>query len=449
MLEKVIMKTNEKVAVFFTLAIVLLNLFYHLNSHPIMEWDEARHMASAIEMTINKQYLVNYYQGHPDYWNAKPVLAFWGQMLGFWLVPDVWGLRLISVLAAIGTVGLIILYTQKHSGLWVALLAVLIYISTPKLLYFHGARSADADMLFGFFIFLAFYLATRQKRWLYYLAFFVLGLAFLTKSFHAVPFAIATFIYGVWLYRSQKIPLTVLLIAPFCFWLPILPWAMMRYTIDGEKFFHTMIYYDLLKRSVSGVESHQAPWWDYSYFMAKTYSVFILVAVGGWLRVGCHQLRADQLTQMPALLLLSGVPFLLYSMATSKLVWYIYPILPLLAIILAILIGRCWQQAPRKPVVIALVVMLLFNEYQVIHRINKDEREIDVHLTAIQQLSHTDKALKYVFLACCEQIPQHYYAQALIMGNVSLQQGGELAFQQSSQSPKYLLAKDGQIRRID
>ena len=54
-----------------------------LGETEISSWDESRHGVSAMEMIESGNYLVNTHMGSPDYWNAKPPLAFAPMVAGF------------------------------------------------------------------------------------------------------------------------------------------------------------------------------------------------------------------------------------------------------------------------------------------------------------------------------------------------------------------------------
>ena len=56
-------------------------IFYRLDTLPIRQWDEARNAVSAIEMLQNKNYLIRYFGGQPDYFDVKPPLLIWLQVL--------------------------------------------------------------------------------------------------------------------------------------------------------------------------------------------------------------------------------------------------------------------------------------------------------------------------------------------------------------------------------
>src|SRR6476469_4901663 len=102
-----------KIVIFLVLC--YFPIFLHLDSLSIRLWDESRLANNAIEMGINKNYIVTYYGGQPDMWNTKPPLMIWlqvffGNLIGF----NELSIRLPSAFAALFTVWLIALFTSKY-----------------------------------------------------------------------------------------------------------------------------------------------------------------------------------------------------------------------------------------------------------------------------------------------------------------------------------------------
>ena len=444
------MSTKQKIVSCLTFIIIIINLLYRLPTQAIVEWDEARHIASAIEMLNNHNFLINSYQNLPDYWNAKPILSFWGAAMGYSLYGDIVGLRLFSLISAMLVCMLTFIYGKNLAGIWCGLLAILLLITTPKLLHFHGARTADSDMLFILWICIAFFCLAYVRRHSYVLAYIVLGMAFLTKSFHAVPFAIAAFFYTIYVYKNLKTSFWPVFYAPFFFWLPVLIWGLLRYTADGTQFFETMIFYDLLKRSTSTIEGHYAPLGFYVYFLLKTYSLFLFVSLYFLFKKFSFILMKQP--QVILLLLWTFIPLFLYSTASSKLVWYIYPIMPSLVILLSLIIVKytpLLTPLRQRMVIFIITIMLIFNETTLINRIIKNERETDRVIIAINQISQIDTHKKLLFLADSPQnVRQHYYASALVAKNITIENGGEPAFNASTITPRFLIDNNGNIQKV-
>ncbi len=54
------------------LSLCAFPLFYNLGSVGAQMWDESRNGVNALEMFYNHNYLVTYFDGHPDMWSTKP-----------------------------------------------------------------------------------------------------------------------------------------------------------------------------------------------------------------------------------------------------------------------------------------------------------------------------------------------------------------------------------------
>ena len=84
----------------------------------IDSWDEARHGISAYEMLQRGNYLVNTFQGAPDYWNVKPPLSFLTILAGFSLFGyTAVGLRAFSALFYLLTAVCTGLFARRYGRL--------------------------------------------------------------------------------------------------------------------------------------------------------------------------------------------------------------------------------------------------------------------------------------------------------------------------------------------
>ena len=92
------------------IVILLFNGFYGLSSGVIRNWDESLYGISACEMLDNGNYIAHTLDYTVDYWNLKPVLAFYGNLAGFAIFgKNIFGLRFFSVAAYLLIAGMIFL----------------------------------------------------------------------------------------------------------------------------------------------------------------------------------------------------------------------------------------------------------------------------------------------------------------------------------------------------
>ena len=145
-------------------------MFFDIKTAPIVLWDESRIAVNALEMHLSGHLrLVTTYGFQPDLWNTKPPLLIWLMDISATLFGmSEWSLRLPSMIAAMGTLALVMSFTQRmtRSFLASALAAVLLALSV---LFFaeHGARTADYEALLCFlttaYLYLLFFALHRRK----------------------------------------------------------------------------------------------------------------------------------------------------------------------------------------------------------------------------------------------------------------------------------------------
>jgi 4-amino-4-deoxy-L-arabinose transferase-like glycosyltransferase len=140
-----------------TAAVLMLSaIFLFAGNHaiPIVLWDESRNVVNALEMKQTGLSLVTTYGGYPDLWNTKPPLLIW-LMTGSTLLfgSSEWALRLPSMLAAMGTLWLVMYFVRRTTGsIGTGALAAIFLVLSPAMFGEHSARTADYDALLLFFV---------------------------------------------------------------------------------------------------------------------------------------------------------------------------------------------------------------------------------------------------------------------------------------------------------
>jgi 4-amino-4-deoxy-L-arabinose transferase-like glycosyltransferase len=211
------------------------NFLLFLGDAPLADWDKARHGVSAYEMLQSGNFLINTYEGVPDYWNAKPPLGSLSiaasyKLFGF----SKFGLRTPSALVSLVTVLMSTLFAgyrlSRPTGLIAAGIMVTLYNFFP-----HNVRNGDADALFIMFntaaIICALSANLKNQRWIY-CSFLFLALAFLSKSFHAAPAALIVLILLIWNCGWKRLfTLSNIALSCVCGLLPLLAWVLLRYAL--------------------------------------------------------------------------------------------------------------------------------------------------------------------------------------------------------------------------
>lgn len=357
------------------LVITLFNLFYQLGNFPIYSWDEARHGVSAFEMLQNKNFIVNTYRYKPDYWNLKPPLSFWAIVMGYKLAGfNALGLRISSAFFALLTIMMVAFFVYKRHGKLAFIITALTLVTCKQYITNHCARTGDADSLFVFLFTAAILSLLTWKdhyKWLYFsgLAF---SLAFLTKSWHAGNIAVIIVLYLLLTGKYKRLTYKNWAFLCMCIILPIAIWSIIRYQYDGFTFFKGMIMYDLLHRSTTTIEGHVGGMYYYIEILLRFFKYWIVI-LGLFVVLYFFNrknvfINPEKKAYMIGLCLWIIIPFILFTIAKTKVRWYIMPIYPPLAIMIGAISSRFLIKGnwPTKIILLAsLFSVTIYYESQI------------------------------------------------------------------------------------
>lgn len=309
-----------------------------LGVRPLMIPDETRYVEIPREMIDTGQWIVPHLNGLRYF--EKPVLGYWIEAAAQLLFgPNRFAARLPSALAAGCTAWLLFLLVRQGTGKSsVAVLTPVVYLTFAEVFFLGGFNTLDGP--FTFFVtgcLVAFFLARTaqrpsKRRRLLAISGACCGLAFLTKGFLAVAFPvfiILPFLYWERDFRGLRsllgIPLgAVLLIA--------LPWSIAIF-IKEPDFWRYFIQEEHFHRFFSSEAKHVQPIWFFlPVLLAGSFpwTVFFPAAFSGIRQKGSlHSLHRLALCWFLG-------PLLLLSLSQGKLVTYILPCFPPLAVLLAL-----------------------------------------------------------------------------------------------------------------
>jgi 4-amino-4-deoxy-L-arabinose transferase-like glycosyltransferase len=327
-------------------AVLAFLLLWHRGAWNIQDWDEARHIVSAVEMLRSGDWLVNTYMGVPDLWNLKPPVSFWAiaasiRVLG----PTPFAMHLPSILATLGTAVVAWWFARRHAGAWAGAFAVLAIAGCSPLVGAHTGRTADPDAIYLLFLTIAMVAgveALRRPRWLL-VSTTAFSVAFLTKSWHSLlALGFIGVVAAVLLVRRRARVRDVLVAAAG--FAPIVAWVVARYLADGLTFLVPMVQYDLLSRTGTPLEGHYE---RETFYIDQLQGSFGLWLVAGALGIGLHLAASKAVERRPedvrrpetamlALLAWIVVVLVAFTAASTKLYWYVAPVYPAAAILCGI-----------------------------------------------------------------------------------------------------------------
>ncbi len=414
------------------LALCYFPLFLHLDHLSLRLWDEGRRAVNAFDMLQNGNWLVTHYAGEPEMWGTKPPFLIWCQAIFMKLLGyNELAVRLPAALAGLGTIFILILFSRRVlKKTMIGFFAGLVLLSTRGYISEHVTRSGDFDALLTFFLtgsLLCFFLMIRwngnrkppsplkgempssvvtsrvsrmsngkregsaavkglwNQHWLYLFTFFLI-LAALTKSIAAFFFLPGLLFYV--LYKKQLLPLlkwkyTWLAISGLL--LVVGGFYLLR-EIYNPGYLQAVWENELGGRYLDSKEGHRHPWYFYFKLMYKERFLPWLFLVPLGIFAGLYQNKQSRtLSAFTVFILFNLVFFFLVLIGgQTRVVWYMAPAYPLLALLVGIGMERLYQGACNyidiknlnyKYLFLSLFVIALFIQpYQkTIERIYKEK----------------------------------------------------------------------------
>jgi 4-amino-4-deoxy-L-arabinose transferase len=321
------------------IGLYLLIYILPLGVRPMVIPDETRYVEIPREMLASGDWVVPHLNGLRYF--EKPPLGYWLNAVAMMLLGEnAFAVRFPSAMSAGISALLVFLLVRRFTGRHLpAIVAAVVFLTSAEVLAV-GVFNV-LDTLLSLFVtagMVSFFFAHMAvKRWnkFGFLALFGVccGLAFLTKGFlaFAVP-AVAIVPFLIWERRWQD-----LLKVP---WLPIavavvvaLPWAVMIHLRESD-FWHYFFWTQHIKRFLSPIGGqHPEPFWFFIPALvmgALPWTALFPAAISGVRQAG---LRHPVLRFAVCWLVF---PFLFFSTCSGKLLTYILPCFPPLAILISI-----------------------------------------------------------------------------------------------------------------
>lgn len=304
---------------------------------PLMEPDEGRYSLIPYEMNVAGDYVTPHLKG-VDYFE-KPVLSYWATALAFKVFGNnAWASRLWVGLCAWGCILLAYWmgtwFHDTKSGVYAAA-----FLST-SLFPFAIGRINVLDMPLAFFVGLATWTGfrflagpERRKRWLY-LLYFGSTLAFLTKGLIGIVFPFGILV--VWLACERRWRDILRLVSPVGVLIMLAvagPWLFLVQRANPDFFWFFFVQEHFLRYTTTMHNRYQPMY----YFLP-----ILIVGVMPWLGflpealTGLKTRFATLFGRREGLFLgiWAGLIVLFFSVSSSKLIPYIAPVFPPLAVIL-------------------------------------------------------------------------------------------------------------------
>ncbi len=314
-------------------------LYMRLGRDALFDWDEGIYAELGRQLLITKNFLTSFWNGAP--WLEKPPGITWVAGLGIYLAGEsALGARLLMPLFAVYTL-YIVYRIGTHLGDWKHGLIAAGVLATFNL-FLGRTRAVNTDMplLASITTTILFLLENRPAWWVSLSIFggvWFKGIAGLLSAIIALPLLLT------------KTKRYWLLIIGYCL-LCIVPWHLYTYFKYGSDFTTPYFFEQVVQRATAQIEFHFETRWYYIVYLYENLGLGVLIVAG----VGAASLLLSR--KHLYLLWWILVPLTLFTLAKTRLFWYILPIYPALALLIAEAIGR-WQSDQKSKAVIAILAI--------------------------------------------------------------------------------------------
>ena len=307
--------------------------------HPLYPPDEGRYASVSLNMAESNKWLVPMWFGHPHL--TKPPLTYWVQAAAIRaLGRDEWAMRLPGLIAGTGTVLLTYWFGCRLRNERTALVAAGMLAVMP--LHVVVTRLAITDPILTFFwtaaLFCGWEAVESGRRRCAAAMWIAVALGLLTKGPIAlcVPGILLAWLVLSGRFRSHAGRLQVFLGLPLAM-LPLVLWGHLVL----KQVPHAMeIWMHETVSRAEGTGDHPEPKWFYlPVFLGGAFPATTMLALPGWnlpWSDAWKRMRAGG--PVPLLLLAVVLPFIMFSAIAGKLMTYLLPICPAMALLSAVML---------------------------------------------------------------------------------------------------------------
>ncbi len=279
-----------------------------------------------------------------DFWYDKPPMYYWlvaASAKAFGMGE--FAARFPSALLAVG--GVLLLYSSisRLFNVRVAVFSALILATSLE--YFYLGKAAVTDMTLNFCL-MASLLAFIEKRYLLFYLFSALAVLAKGPIGLFFPAAIA-FLYLLMMNRWGELRRMSIIPGCILFFVVAAPWYLLMTYFHGSAFIDTFLGFHNVTRFTSPEHASGAVWY---YFIPVLLVGFFpwtpILFQSIWTALTCNRKERPLLLFF---LLWAAVVFLFFSVSATKLVSYILPMFPPLAVVAGWYLDQVAEQGRQKP----------------------------------------------------------------------------------------------------
>ncbi|MBP2627087.1 MAG: hypothetical protein H6Q68_1798 [Firmicutes bacterium] len=343
---------------FWLVAIIsIMIVFFNLGGIPLLDPDEPVYAETPKEMFAFNEFVSPRIFG--EYWYDKPPMYYWLVAASY----KVFGMtefaaRFPSAILAVACALVVYLSGRRLFNERAGMAGALVL--TTSIEFFYLGKAAVTDMTLLLFLTISL-LSFIEKR--YYLAYIFAGLATLTKGPIGLLFPGAIVFPYILVTRNwsqitkMKIPSGLLVYA-----IVAMPWYVMMYNLHGSAFIETFLGFHNITRFTSPEHPEGVLWYYYIPVLILGFFPWTAIMLQSiWNSL--TKSRQD-FSVLVFLNIWAIVIFVFFTISQTKLVSYILPMYPPLAMIVGWYIDRLWaasnKQSSNSWAIVLCILALLF-----------------------------------------------------------------------------------------
>jgi 4-amino-4-deoxy-L-arabinose transferase-like glycosyltransferase len=338
---------NNKALPFILGVISLVLIFWQLGKNHLVPWDEAIYAKISKNMVESGEFVVQTWKSM-EVWYEKPPFFMWSVAFFMKLFGvGSFAARLPSAIFGFLNVLFVYHFARKYFNKTVGFISGFSLLTFVWWLYY--ARTAMLDVTATFFIssslFVFFMAKEKSSYYKWIISGIFMGLAVMTKGFIGLLPLPIMFLYEIYLLalKEKKFEIRVIkeyLLFLVTFVLTAVPWHYEMYRRFGDQFLLEYFGYHVWDRATMAIEDKGQPFLWYLTVLRVSMRLWFVSLLGAfpfvlyvWIKSIKDKFRSEKIRVLVFLLIWSLFVFFFFSSAKSKLIWYIMPVYPALAII--------------------------------------------------------------------------------------------------------------------
>ena len=352
------MFSSHRKNLLFLLALISILYLVALGSHGLLDPDEGRYSEIPREMLESGDFItprLNYVA-----YFEKPVLHYWLTALSFKVLgQNEFAARFFPAFLAMAGVMITYWLADRMNGPRAAFLSA--WVLATSLVYFAVGQINITDMPLSFFMTLSmagFWMGYRRDRRYFTLFYLGMALALLTKGLVGVVLPAGVAFWWIVLTRKWEVIREALYLPGLAlFFLVAAPWYVLV-CLKNPDFFHFFFIQEHFLRYTTRMHGRFEPWWWFIPIIivgSIPWAGFLPGAISASLPSSASSPTRQDRGRI-FLLLWFGVIFLFFSLSSSKLVPYIVPVMPPLAIMMGTFLDLHMDRGKSRPLGLGLLL---------------------------------------------------------------------------------------------